>query len=163
MELRQNFTTFEYPLMSYPVNNIYASAGDLFDSASGGATLLSGFRAQVGAVFFAQDLVLLNANGSSNGFDAAVESAGGEEQVLKITRRDLWRNVRIPFLHLLPAYSDSNRNDWTEVPSNVLPQYSSLIGVPIRGFPSAQSGNTTFTVQSNYQVLAVWYHSSQLK
>jgi hypothetical protein len=71
-----------------------------------------------------------------------------------MTKRDLWRNVRIPFLHMLSGY-DKTRSDWTTVPKDMISDYSSLIGIPIRGFPATWEGNTTFTIQTNYQTLEV--------
>jgi hypothetical protein len=105
-------------------------------------------------MFTAPDLSLLHANGSSMGFDDAVERVGGAKEAVKMTRRDLWRNVRIPLLQSLPHYSEMT-HDWLSVPAEGIPEYSSLIGVPIRGLPSAHEGNITFNIQTNYQALEV--------
>lgn len=155
MDLRQNTTTMEYHLASYPKNDLssYLREG-LFDSASGQASLVSEFHALVGAAFSAQDIGLLQANGSSRDFSKTVQRAGGVSEAVRLTKRDLWRNVRIPLLHMLPEYQEETRN-WVEVPSNMIPEYSSMIGVPVRGFPSTKAANTSFMIQTNYQTLKV--------
>jgi hypothetical protein len=76
--------------------------------ASGGATLMNQFQALLGAVFTAQDIGLDHSNGSSINFESAVLVVGGRVEVVRIARRDLWRNVRIRFLHSLPTYNASS-------------------------------------------------------
>jgi hypothetical protein len=155
MDLRKNTTTVEYHLASYPKNDLSSYLREaLFDSASGQASLVSQFHALVGAAFSAQDIGLLQANGSSRDFSKAVQRAGGASEAVRLTKRDLWRNVRIPLLHMLPEYREETRN-WVEVPSNMIPEYSSMIGVPVRGFPSTKAANTSFMIQTNYQTLKV--------
>jgi hypothetical protein len=112
------------------------------------------FRALNGAAFSAQDTGLLHANGSSAQFDDAVQRAGGALEAARLTRRDLWRNVRIPFLHSLPS-SPNSEFDWIDVPSDTVHDYASLIGIPVRGIPTAKRGNATFIIQPFYQILQV--------
>jgi hypothetical protein len=83
----------------------------------------------------------------------AVERLGGMDEALRISKRDLWRNLRVPFLHSLPGYDD-RVPDWIPVPVDATPQYSSAIGVPIRGLQQ-QSGNTSFVMQTNYETVDV--------
>lgn len=66
-----------------------------------------------------------------------------------MTQRDLWRNVRIPFIHPLPGYK-AKQEEWIAIQSNVIPDYSSLIGIPIRGIPSFTSGNASSIIQTSY-------------
>jgi hypothetical protein len=87
-------------------------------------------------------------------FGQAIQWVGGDKEAVMITQRDLWRNVRLPLLHILPTY-DKNLQDWHQVPSDQISQHSSLISVPIRGFPSATAGNMTFVMGTNYQALEV--------
>jgi hypothetical protein len=154
INLRKNTTIVEYRLASYPKSDLSAHLNGLFDSRSGQASDLNQYRALVGAVFSALDIGLMQANGSSNEFERAVQRAGGEEETVRITKRDLWRNVRVPLIHMLPTY-DQDVTDWIEVPPDAIPEYSSLIGTPIRGYPSAKAANTSFVVQTNYQTLKV--------
>jgi hypothetical protein len=155
MQLRENATTSDVPLISYPNNDLSVfGGGPLNSGASGGATLMNQFRAPIGAVFSAQDMGLLHSNGTSTGFEQAVLGVGGQDEAVRITQRDLWRNVRIPFLHSLPK-GEALSSDWAEVSPDLIPDHSSLIGVPIRGFPPALSGNMTFVSPTNYQTLKV--------
>ncbi|KAF2847242.1 hypothetical protein T440DRAFT_456651 [Plenodomus tracheiphilus IPT5] len=151
--LKDNITTLDYPLIVYPINNLSIFEASSFNSgASGGASLMSQFRASVGAVFATPDIVLLHANQSSREFEKAVQRVGGVDGALKMTQSDLWRNVRIPFLHTLPTFT-AGSVDWTHVSSTIIPRYSSLIGVPIRGYPQMHTGNTSLSIQTNYQTL----------
>jgi hypothetical protein len=153
MDLKQNTTTMEYHLSSYPKNNLSVFANTLFNNHdSFGAT--NQYQALRSAVFSAQDISLLQTNGSSNGFSRAVQNAGGASEAVRVTKRDLWRNVRVPFLHRLPKY-DKDTIDWIGVPSDIVLDYSSLIGVPIRGYPSIKAANTSFVIQTNYHTLEV--------
>jgi hypothetical protein len=136
LNVRQNTTTFENPLSIYPINNLSVFSDGPFSSASGGASSLNQSRAPIGAVFTAQDVSLMQANSLTRQFDAAVRRFGGVAAASKMTKRDLWRNLRIPFLHRLPA-SGKTSSGWNTVPDDVISDYSSLIGIPIRGFPVA--------------------------
>jgi hypothetical protein len=166
IQLQENTTMTGYPLSSYPSNNLITFRNATFGYGDAGArSLINQYHALGWAVFSAQDINLLHANGSSNNFEDAVQRASGSAEAVRMTQRDLWRNVRIPFLHLLPGFGSEN-DEWIEIHPETIPAYSSLIGVPIRGFPSAASGNITFTIQTNYQTLDVsaniYIHSSEL-
>lgn len=154
MDLRLIVNTSEYKLSTYPTTNL-----EVYDNAftSGASSRMSGtksWQALVSTIFNAQDVGLLHANGSSHNFDRAVERAGGWNEAIRITKRDIWRNVRVPFLHTLPGFQESSL-DWVTVPTDAIPEYSSLLGSPIRGFPSTQSANTTFIIDTVYQTLDV--------
>lgn len=155
MDLRKNTTTVEYHPASYPKNDLssYLQEG-LFGSISGQDSLVSKYHAIVAAAFSARDIGLLQANGSSRDFDKTVQRAGGASEAIRLTKRDLWQNVRIPLLHMLPEYQEETR-DWVEVPSNMIPEYSSIIGVSTREFPSTNAANTSFIIQTNYQTVNV--------
>jgi hypothetical protein len=155
LSLTENATSHEYPIMSYPNNNLSAFEGGPFNSgASGGASLINQFRAPIGAVFSTQDIALLHSSNASQAFESTVQRLGGMQEAIKSTQRDLWRNVRIPFLHTLDGYH-SHVTEWLPLQNGMIPAYSSLIGVPIRGYPLVRSGNTSFVVKTNYQVLEV--------
>ncbi|KAH7394396.1 hypothetical protein BKA66DRAFT_299245 [Pyrenochaeta sp. MPI-SDFR-AT-0127] len=162
LELRENRTTYEYPIASFPHTNLSVFTPGPFEGSSTPAYLLNQFRALNGAVFSAQDVGLLHANGSSPNFESAVQRAGGAMEAVKSTRRDLWRNVRIPFLHSFSKGAETELG-WVDVPSDTIPDYSSLIGVPVRGLPRVQRGNTTFMISSFYQTLECtpWRNSSE--
>ena len=153
--LGANVRTVDYNLSSYPFSYLRAYGGGPFNSgASGGASLMNQYQTPAWAAFASQDLGLHHANGSSDSFTAAVEQAGGVEEAVRMTQRDLWRNVRVPFIHSLPGYSAA-QDDWISVQSNTIPDYSSLIGVPVRGFPALRSGNASSIIETSYQTVIV--------
>jgi hypothetical protein len=121
-------STFQYSLAIYPVNNLSMFINSPFDSVAKQVALLNQYRASIGAVFSAQDIGLVQANVSSEAFDIAIQRVGGTSEAVKMTKRYLWRNVRIPFLHSLPRY-EKTRFDWTVVPMDMISDYSSLIGL----------------------------------
>jgi hypothetical protein len=107
LSLGENAMSHEYPIMSYPKNNLSAFEGGPFNSgASGGASLINQFRAPIGAVFSTQDIALLHSSNASQAFESTVQRLGGMQEAIKSTQRDLWRNVRIPFLHTLDGARD---------------------------------------------------------
>ncbi|KAF2854192.1 hypothetical protein T440DRAFT_270335 [Plenodomus tracheiphilus IPT5] len=152
LKLTSNSTSYEYPLASYPRANLSIFYESIFEGSSTPASFVDRFRALNGAAFSAQDSGLLHANGSSALFDGAVQRVGGTLEAARLTRRDLWRNVRIPFLHSLSS-SPNLESDWIDVPSDTVHAYASLIGIPVRGIPTAKRGNTTFIIQPFYQTL----------
>jgi hypothetical protein len=153
--LSTNVRTRDLTLSSYPFSNLSAYTHNIFESGdSGSLTMINRYVAPAQAAFATQDLGLHHANQSSNGFTAAVKQAGGLEEAVRITQRDLWRNVRIPFLHSLPGYNEKE-NEWISVQNDIIPDYSSLIGVPIRGLLALKSGNASFIIGTNYQTVMV--------
>jgi hypothetical protein len=154
LNIRQNTTTYQHLLTSYPINNMSAFEDAVFASPYGQLSKLSKFRASIGAVFSGADSGLVQANRSSEYYEVAVNRIGGAYEASRMTKRDLWRNIRIPFLHSLPGY-DKTKTDWTTVPTSMISEYSSLIGIPVRNFPTTSRGNTTFKLQTNYQTVEV--------
>ncbi|RTE76739.1 hypothetical protein BHE90_008813 [Fusarium euwallaceae] len=108
----------------------------------------------VAAVFSTRDVLISHANGSSDGFDNAVQTFGGRWQAARIGQRDLWRNVRVPFLELLPHYDSDRPEAWVEVPTDRVVSYASFIGIPIRGGSTSRAGNSTMRVRSHYMTLS---------
>jgi hypothetical protein len=88
MELLPDTVIIEHPMTPYPGNNIlvYTSIACNYE-ASGGSSMINQFKAPVGAVFTAQNLGLLHANGSSEDFEDALYRAGSHEQAVRICRR----------------------------------------------------------------------------
>ncbi|KAF4468109.1 hypothetical protein FALBO_5009 [Fusarium albosuccineum] len=80
-------------------------------------------------------------------FNIIVHNFGGQDQVARLGRQDLWQNVRIPYLQLLPGYDAEKPYDWVSVPSDQALPYVSLVGIPIRGPESHGVGN--FTLNPN--------------
>lgn len=153
LSLRENITSHEYAMVTYPTTNLSVAFARV-PAPYKGASLINQMRAPIGAAFSTQDVTLLHSENTSQASQSAVERLGGMQEALKITQRDLWRNVRIPFLHMLEGYHPQF-SEWLSVPGGTIPGYSSLIGVPIRGYPSMKSGNISFVIQTSYQVLDV--------
>ncbi|KAI1273411.1 hypothetical protein F5Y07DRAFT_411421 [Xylaria sp. FL0933] len=62
---------------------------------------------------------------------------------------DIWGNVKIPFLELLPGYESAGPGDWVTVPGDTTAiWYSSLVGVPIGNIPPF--GRTQFRMEAAY-------------
>jgi len=60
---------------------------------------------------------------------------------------DMYRNVKIPDLARLKAYSEDDE-EWTAIRADNDATYSSLLGIPVSGIPTA--GNTTFVIETSY-------------
>lgn len=119
-------------MTSYFQRNLSAFEGGPFNSgASGRATLTNQFRAPIGAVSWTRDIARLHSENSSQGSNSTVECLGGVQESINITQRDLWRNVRIPFIYTLGGY-DPQVTEWLTVFNGTIPAYSSLIGVTVR-------------------------------
>lgn len=151
--------------MSYPVTNLSLAYGSGLLNPMGGETdaLFNQFRAPIGAVFTTQDVTLMHSANVSQAFPGTLNRLGGMQEAIKISQRDIWRNVRIPFLHTLDGYDPQVAEYWLPVSNDSIPGYSSMIGTPVRGFPPTQSGNTSFVVKTNYQVLQVGIPGPQTK
>jgi hypothetical protein len=76
-------------------------------------------------------------------------------QDMKIAPRDTWGNLRVPRLETV-AVVEQSRGEWAQVPEITQPeQYSSLLGVPVIGLPSAKSRLATdFTIETSYMSLS---------
>ncbi|KAJ3545040.1 hypothetical protein NM208_g2712 [Fusarium decemcellulare] len=146
----------------YPGSNI--SDLNSFMNSSGDVGVLSGYSAQkdlmldmrslVIASFSTPDILISHANGSTDDFDDVVRSLGGRKQAARLGRRDLWKNVRIPFMELLPNYNAQDPTTWLSVPTDSVVPYASLLGIPIRGGSFNRTGNSTMVVKSRYQTLS---------
>ncbi|KAK8240512.1 hypothetical protein HDK90DRAFT_186773 [Phyllosticta capitalensis] len=69
------------------------------------------------------------------------------------TRQDLWGNVRVPFLHLLPNFNESDRRSWVNVSMDQVTPFASLMGVPIRSSDDTAVGTAELQLSSSYHVL----------
>ncbi|KAJ4168983.1 hypothetical protein NW754_010915 [Fusarium falciforme] len=133
-----------------------STGGDMgiFQMAGVREEFIFNLRNNVAAVFSTPDVLLSHANGSSDSFDSAVQSLGGRWQAARIVQQDLWRNVRVPFLELLPHYDSDRPQAWVEVPTDRVVSYASFIGIPIRGGSTSRAGNSTMIVRSHYMTLS---------
>ncbi|KAL2678790.1 hypothetical protein Neosp_009541 [[Neocosmospora] mangrovei] len=159
-----NSTTTQIPAIHYLGSNISdmnplylpSSGGDRGMFMGGGAQedFIFNLRNMVASVFSTPDVLISHANGSSDGFDTAVETLGGKWQAARLGQRDLWSNVRVPFLELLPHYDSERPDSWVEVPTDMVVSYASFIGIAIRGGSTSRAGNSTMIVRSNYMTLS---------
>ncbi|EEU43374.1 uncharacterized protein NECHADRAFT_45002, partial [Fusarium vanettenii 77-13-4] len=160
-----NSTTVQIPAMHYLGSNISDmnpfylggnTEGDMgiFQMAGTREEFIFNLRNTVASVFSTPDVLISNANGSSDGFDNAVQNLGGKWQAARIGQQDLWRNVRVPFLELLPHYDSERPEAWVEVPTDRVVSYASFIGIPIRGGSTSRAGNSTMVVGSHYMTLS---------
>jgi hypothetical protein len=79
---------------------------------------------------------------------------------MKTAPRDLWGNVRIPRLEMLPSFGKGNssrQQEWLLVPHLETPEhFSSLAGTPIIGLPAANGNDNLtadFTLEASYMSL----------
>ncbi|RMJ17774.1 hypothetical protein CDV36_002556 [Fusarium kuroshium] len=163
-----NSTTAQIPAMQYfgsnisDMNPLYGTLGAGFGGVLKWTTAkpntIFDLRNIVASVFSTPDVLVCHANGSSDGFDAAVQTLGGKWQAARLGQRDLWRNVRVPFLELLPHYDSELPEAWVEVPTDQVVSYASFIGIPIRGGSTSRAGNSTMRVRSHYMTLSCGEH-----
>lgn len=159
-----NSTTTQIPAMHYlgsnisDMNPLYQSipGGDLgiFEGGNAREDFIFNLRNMVASVFSTPDVLISHANGSSDAFNTAVQTLGGRWQAARLGQQDLWRNVRVPFLELLPHYDSKRPDAWVEVPIDMVVSYASFIGIPIRGGTTSRAGNSTMIVPSHYMTLS---------
>ncbi|KJZ75452.1 hypothetical protein HIM_05148 [Hirsutella minnesotensis 3608] len=125
-----------------------------FSGASIQNTIISDMKSAIVASFYTIYALASHSNGSSRRFETIVQALGGPQQAARLGQRDLWRNVRIPFIELLPGYNATERDAWVAVPSDQVAPYASLIGLPIRGGSFPRAGNSTMIVKTHYQTLS---------
>ncbi|KAM5347665.1 hypothetical protein ACJ41O_007489 [Fusarium nematophilum] len=164
LSLQPSSIRLETPALYYHGGNVsdlnmfYSSSIDTdtgtFAGASGANTLISDMRSSIVSLFFTPGVLASHSNGSSDKFEAVIETLGGRQQAVQVGQRDLWRNVRIPFMELLPDYDPEDPMSWLSVPSDMVVPYASLIGIPIRGGSFNRTGNSTLVIQSHYQTLS---------
>lgn len=146
----------DFHLTYYPSTNILAVLNySPFIGTSSTQSARKDLHRVVDAAISSNDAAVLFSKGISSGFDAAIARLGGESQAAESARVDLWGNVRIPFLHLLPGYTDDDRSRWVEVPQTDIAPYSSLIGHTIRKVPLSSIGNVSTSLQTVYHTLSV--------
>ncbi|KAH6955855.1 hypothetical protein BKA56DRAFT_663254 [Ilyonectria sp. MPI-CAGE-AT-0026] len=136
----------DFSIISYPASNFTAK----FDMLPTLYALPFGMRTVSSAAFSSSASRLMLANGSSPNFNDSLEQVGGPDQALRLAQQDIWGNVRIPFVHMLDGYNSSDPHTWVNVPSDVIPPYESIVGVPVRGIPGTRAGNGSMMVQSSY-------------
>lgn len=94
-------------------------------------------------------------NTSTLGVTDGLKDMGGEAYVREIGKMDIWGNPRIPYLEKLPGYSVEKPFEWVDVPTDEIPIYASLVGIPVRGLPAHVTGNATFEVGAVYVTVNV--------
>jgi hypothetical protein len=149
-----------YPLVYFPATTdgipFYE---DLWNSASTLASNAAMIKTLLGAVITAPNSAALLANGSSLNFEDGLDRLGGAAKVISASKQDIWGNVRVPYLELLPGYKIHTPFDWVEVPTDQVVAYESLVGIPVRGTPLGDVGNITFPLSAVYTTLKVSYRN----
>jgi hypothetical protein len=113
-------------------------------------------RTLYGAALFSPDAALLFPNRTGPTYQSAVARLGGN-RTLSTSTFDLWGNVRMPVLDMLPGYNSSSKHGRVDVPfQHEIGSYASIIGTSTRGLPTNGSGNFSFIMNSNYNRLSVW-------
>ncbi|OMP87536.1 hypothetical protein BK809_0007623 [Diplodia seriata] len=84
-----------------------------------------------------------------------VDALGGLTEAVRIAQRDLWGDIRIPYLEYLSEYDAQNPYAWVNVSDYELSVYESLVGMKITGLNNSQIGNTTVQVEASYPTLNV--------
>jgi hypothetical protein len=113
-----------------------------------------------GSAQMLSDSGLQYSNGSSDGFDTLLQQLGSADTVLKSSTQDIWGNIRIPVLQLLPGFDPNATNKWVSVPhQEQLISYESLIGIPFR-LSSLNGGNASFSINSTYFRFDVRFYKS---
>ncbi|SCO80939.1 uncharacterized protein FRV6_05152 [Fusarium oxysporum] len=158
--LQQNPMFTELPATYYLGNNkseiyqYYRSGASVFIGPSAEQSMISDMRTVLSASFSTQDVLVSHANTSSPHYNDIITDLGGKWEASCRGCRGLWRNIRIPFLELLPAYDASDPHTWISVPEDEIVPYASLIGLPIRGSSFERLGNSTMAVHFHYQTLS---------
>lgn len=99
--------------------------------------------------------MVILANGTGPRFQEGIERLGGVGKAIVASKMDMWGNVRLSYLELLPHYNPESPHDWVDVPPNEIPVYESLVGVPLLGFSNKSTGNITFEIKAFYTTLNV--------
>ncbi|KAF5983149.1 hypothetical protein FBULB1_3938 [Fusarium bulbicola] len=158
--LQQNPISTKTPATYYLGNNrsqiypYYRDGASVFFGASAGTSLISDMRIILSTSFSTQDILVSHANTSSPHYNDTIADLGGKWEASRSGRRDLWRNVRIPFLELLPGYDGDDPHACVSVPEDEIVPYASLIGLPIRGGSFERPGNSSMTAHFHYQTLS---------
>ncbi|EGU87677.1 hypothetical protein FOXB_01833 [Fusarium oxysporum f. sp. conglutinans Fo5176] len=162
--LQQNPMFTELPATYYLGNNkseiyqYYRSGASVFIGASAEQSMISDMRTVLSASFSTQDVLVSHANTSSPHYNDIITDLGGKWEASCRGCRGLWRNIRIPFLELLPAYDASDPHTWISVPEDEIVPYASLIGLPIRDSFTWKSLQWERMGQKWF--LALWSHNT---
>ncbi|RSL73045.1 hypothetical protein CEP53_000816 [Fusarium sp. AF-6] len=84
----------------------------LWASSSNLGTQLGRIYAMFGAAISASNAIAQASNGSSLTFDTAIRGLGGVDTAIAAVRMDLWQNVRVPEITLLPEYDSQDPYCW---------------------------------------------------
>jgi hypothetical protein len=148
----QSLVTYSNLNFGFLTNNYYADAWETV-----GFLITSVYRSSI----MARQSGLQYSNGSSANFTSAFSRLGTPSDVLESITSDLWGNVLVPKLELLPAFNPEKSNEWIEVPyTSQVVNYSSLVGIPLREYVDGEqvlrsSGNLTVTMNASYLNLKV--------
>ncbi|KAF2137023.1 uncharacterized protein K452DRAFT_279190 [Aplosporella prunicola CBS 121167] len=150
ISLERSVEKTNHALIYHPVNNITSFSQSPWVGPSGTNSLFGQVRALFGTALSSFSSLPLFSNGSDPDFENTIAQLGGKAETIKAIQTDVWGNVRIPFLQLLPGYNRSDLYQWVNVPTEEVPPYESLIGVPIRGLPMGVVGNMTLQLSTFY-------------
>ncbi|KAM0352580.1 hypothetical protein ACHAP4_008723 [Fusarium culmorum] len=114
------------------IQTYYYGGASVFQGESGRLSRISDMRTVLAVPFLKQDTLVSHANSSSPHYNETITGLGGKREASRSGRRDLWRNVRIPFIELLPGYRSDDPHAWIPVSDDEIVPYASLIGLPIR-------------------------------
>ncbi|KAM0380069.1 hypothetical protein ACHAPZ_000275 [Fusarium culmorum] len=114
------------------IQTYYFNGAVVFQGASSHASYISDMRTTLAVSFSKKDTLVSHANSSSPHYNETITGLGGKREASRSGRRDLWRNVRIPFIELLPGYRSDDPHAWIPVSDDEIVPYASLIGLPIR-------------------------------
>lgn len=152
LTIEDNYLTASQDLAYYPRHNLSWSAGN--NGLSGATSQRVYWQMLLGTALSAPGAEVLLANGSSEGFEDAINRLS-LPAAISGTRQDMWGNVRIPTLHLLPGYDENSPEQWVDVPTDSIVEVESLVGVPIRGIRDTGIGNVTFEISASYNLFEV--------
>ncbi|KAK8216122.1 hypothetical protein IWZ01DRAFT_524968 [Phyllosticta capitalensis] len=160
LTIEDNYLTASQDLAYYPRHNLSWSAGN--NGLSGATSQRVYWQMLLGTALSAPGAEVLLANGSSEGFEDAINRLS-LPAAISGTRQDMWGNVRIPTLHLLPGYDENSPEQWVDVPTDSIVEVESLVGVPIRGIRDTGIGNVTFEISASYNLFecSPWTNLSQ--
>ena len=72
----------------------------------------------VGAAISAPNATALLVNRSSPDFQQVIERLGGATKIIAVAKTDVWGNIRIPYLEMVPGYRNETPHAWVDVPSD---------------------------------------------
>lgn len=143
----------ESPNIAYLASNpLISLQADVLVGASSYSMYRPYISSLYGTTLFAPEAATQYSNKSTDntGFDDLISRLGGLKPAVRRVTTDIWGNIRIPVLHLLPGYDSLAEDLWVEVPTDQIPPYSSIIGIPLRQLPPSNVGNLTFNIETNY-------------